>query len=223
MDKLRKILMITSLSGIGIVAVMLILQVLGVNMFQNVPLRIMLIVATLAVASGIAISEVSVIKRKKILGYVGLGLLALSVIFALIIFCTAILVTDSVFNRITGITALNSVVFIIFISLYTRLGKSFIVMQIPTYISLIAIDIILSLTIAGVNVLGLPGMTSVFIIICIVAVALLIATAVVSAKIKNTEQPNAKVEMVTIPKIEYENLKRENAELKAKLEELEKR
>lgn len=223
MDKLRKILMITSLIGIGIVAVMLILQVLGVNMFQNVPLRIMLIVATLAVASGIAISEVSVIKRKKILGYVGLGLLALSVIFALIIFCTEILVTDSVFNRITGITALNSVVFIIFISLYTRLGKSFFAMQIPTYISLIAIDIILSLTIAGVNVLGLPGMTSVFIIICIVAVALLIATAVVSAKIKNTEQPNTKVEMVTITKNEYENLKKENAELKAKLEELEKR
>ena len=221
MDRLRKFLMIISLSGIGIVAAMLILQVLGVNMFVGIQLRIMLIIATLAVASGIAISEVSVIKRKKILGYVGLGLLTLSVAFAIVIFSTNILVTESIFNRITGITALNSVLFIIFISLYSKLGKSFIAMQIPAYLSLTGIDVVLSLTIAGVNVFGLPGMVSVFIILCIIAVALLIATAVVSSKIKNTEHISSKVEMVTIPKMEYENLKKENEELKAKIEELE--
>ena len=115
MEKLKKILMITSLCGVGIAAVMLILQVFGVKIFAGVPLRILLIVATIAVASGISINEIAVIKRKKILGFVGLGLLALSALFAIIIFCSSILTNGGVFVKITGITAISSIMFIIII------------------------------------------------------------------------------------------------------------
>jgi hypothetical protein len=223
MEKLKKILMIISLSGVGIAAVMLILQVLGVNIFNGFMLRVLLVVATIAVASGISISEIAVIKRKRILGYVGLGLLSLSTLFALIIFCSNILITDSIFNRITGITAITSVLFIIIISLYSKLGKSYIAMQIPTYISLVAIDIILSLLIAGVNVFKVGGMLSIFIILCIIAGALLIATSVISSKIKSSEvAPKVKNDMVLVPREEYENLKKENDSLKAELEKLRK-
>ena len=223
MEKLKKILMITSISAVGVASLMLILQVFGVPMFQGVQLRILLIVATLGISSGIAISEIGVIKRKKILGYVSLALLAISVILAIIIFSTNILVTGGMFNKIAGVIAITSVMFIFIVSLYSKSGSHLIGVQIPTYISLAGINIILALTILGVNVLKKHGMVELFIILCIVAVALSIVLSVVNSKRKTTEEPRAqRAGFVTIPKEEYEALKKENEELKAKLQELTK-
>lgn len=220
MEKLKKILMIVSLSGVGVAAAMLIAQVLGAPIFSTSwVLRILLVIATVAVASGIAINEIAVIKRKKILGYVGLGLLALSSLLAIIVFCSDLLVTESVFNRIVGFTALNSVLFIIIITQYSKLGKHVIGLQIPTYISLVLIDIVLSLTICGVDILS--KVLTPFIIVCIVAVALLIAVTVIASKMRSSEpvETNRK-DMITISKVEYESLKKENEELKAEIEKL---
>ena len=90
LDKLKKVLMILSISAVGVSALMLILQVLGVPIFkEEILLRTLLIIATLGVTSGIALIELKVIKRKKILGYIGLALLALSTLLVLIIFCTS--------------------------------------------------------------------------------------------------------------------------------------
>ena len=219
MEKLKKILMIISLSGVGASALLLILQVLGVPIFNNFMLRILLITATIAVASGISINEIGVIKRKRILGLVGLCLLALSSLFAIIVFSTDLLVTYSVFNKITGVVALNSIMFIIIITQYSRVGRAVKGLQIPTYICLVLLDIILSLTISGVDILS--KIITPFIILCIATVALLIALSVISSKIKNTEPTvSIKKDIVTISREEYENLKKENAELKAKLETL---
>ena len=223
MEKLKKILMIISLSGVGVAALMLILAVFGVKMFQGVPLRILLIVSTLALASGISINEIAVIRRKKILGYVGLGLLALSTLFAIIIFCSNILVTDNIFNRITGIIAVTSLLFIFIISIYSKVGKSVIALQIPTYVSLVGVDVFLSLIIMGIDVFSLGGMIHIFIILCILSVALSISLSVVSAKMKSTREHEAEIEnnkFVKIPKEEYENLLKENEMLKKELEEL---
>ena len=111
--KTKKILMIVSLSALAVACIMLILAVFKLPIFDGVPLRILLIVGTVAISCGIAINEVSVIKRKKILGYVGLGLLGISDIMALVIFCSKLLVTYSVLNRITGIGSISSVLFIV--------------------------------------------------------------------------------------------------------------
>ena len=220
MEKLKKILMIISLSGVGVAATMLILQVLGVPVFTTSwVLRLLLVISTVAVSSGIAINEIAVIKRKKILGYVGLGLLALSSLLAIIVFCSDLLVTESVFNRITGFVALNSVLFIIIITQYSKLGKHVIGLQIPTYISLVLIDIVLSLTICGVDIL--TTILTPFIIVCIVAVALLIAVTVIASKMRSSEPvETSKKDVVTISRVEYEMLKKENEELKAEIERL---
>jgi len=164
MDKTKKILMIVSLSALAVACIMLILAVFKVPIFDGVSLRILLIVGTIAISCGIAINEVSVIKRKKILGYVGLGLLGISVVMALVIFCSKLLVTYSVFNRITGIVSISSVLFIVVISLYSKLGRSLLGLQIPTYASLVGFGIFLALLIAGVQVFEVKGMLEVFII-----------------------------------------------------------
>lgn len=223
MEKTKKTLMIISLSTLAISCIMLILAVFKVKIFEGFPFRLLLIFSTLALSCGIAINEISVIKRKKILGFVGLGLLGLSVLFALIIFCSDLLVTYSVFNKITGIISVSSILFIAIISIYSKLGKAMIGLQIPTYISLILLDLFFSLLIGGLKLFSIKGMLEAFIILIIVSVGLLIASAVIGAKKKTSnESVKQRVDMVTITKVEYENLMKENEELKKELEMLKK-
>lgn len=103
MEKAKKILMIISLSALAVACIMLILAVFKVPVFQGVPLRLLLIFSTIAVACGMSITELSVIKRKKVLGYVAIALLGLSTLLAMIIFCSNLLTQYSVFNIITSI------------------------------------------------------------------------------------------------------------------------
>lgn len=227
MEKTKKTLMIISLCALAISCIMLILAVFKVKIFEGVPLRLLLVFSTIAVSCGISINELAVIKRKRILGFVGLGLLALSVVMAMIIFCSKLLTIESVFNRITGIVAVSSVLFIVIISLYSKLGKSVLGLQIPTYICLIALDIMISLLIGGVELFEINGMLQVFIVLIIVCVGLLIASSVISSKRKSvSEDISHNIKKVTISIVEYESLKseneslkKENAELKAKLGE----
>ena len=123
MEKTKKILMITSLSCLAISCLMLILAVFGVPVFSGVPLRILLVISTLAIACGLAIGEISVIKRNKILGYVSIGFLEISVLFALIVFCTKLLDMDSLFNKITATFGILSVLFILLFQLIQNLAN----------------------------------------------------------------------------------------------------
>ena len=221
MEKSKKILMITSLSALAVSCVMLILAVFKLPIFEGVLLRILLIVSTIAVSCAIAINELSIIKRKKILGYVGVGLLGLSVLLAMIVFCSNLLFTESVFNRITGIVSISSVVFIFIISIYSKLGKSLLGLQIPTYISLGLVDIMLSLLISGVELFSINGMLQTFIVLIIISVGLFIASSVVSSRKKSTATNDVKAsEMITISRAEYQKLLTENEELKKQLEAL---
>lgn len=222
MEKTKKTLMIVSLSALLICCIMLILAVFGVEIFDGVPLRLLLIFATICVATGISINELAVINRKKVLGFVGIGLLALSVLMAFVIFCSKLLVTENVFNRITGIVSVLSVTFIIIISIYSKLGKSLLGLQIPTYVAFCALAILLSLLIGGLHLFDIKGMLEVFIVLCIVCFGLLIASTIISAKKKssNSDAVNSKAKTITISLQEYESLKEENKALKEELEKL---
>lgn len=222
MEKTKKTLMIVSLSALLICCIMLILAVFGVEIFDGVPLRLLLIFATICVATGISINELAVINRKKVLGFVGIGLLALSVLMAFVIFCSNLLVTENVFNRITGIVSVLSVTFIIIISIYSKLGKSLLGLQIPTYVAFGALAILLSLLIGGLHLFDIKGMLEVFIVLCIVCFGLLIASTIISAKKKssNSDAVNSKAKTITISLQEYESLKEENKALKEELEKL---
>ncbi len=221
MEKAKKILMIISLSALAVACIMLILAVFKVPVFQGVPLRLLLIFSTIAVACGMSITELSVIKRKKVLGYVAIALLGLSTLLAMIIFCSNLLTQYSVFNIITSIVALSSVLFAVIISLYSKLGKTMIGLQVPTYVCLSVLDVMLSLLIAGVQLFEVAGMLQVFIVLIIVSVGLLIASAVISAKRKDAGQSNNfAVEIVKLSKAEYDSLLKENQTLKAENQEL---
>lgn len=222
MEKTKKALMIVSLSTLLICCIMLILAVFGVEIFDGVPLRLLLIFATICVATGISINELAVINRKKVLGFVGIGLLALSVLMAFVIFCSNLLVTENVFNRITGIVSVLSVTFIIIISIYSKLEKSLLGLQIPTYVAFGALAILLSLLIGGLHLFDIKGMLEVFIVLCIVCFGLLIASTIISAKKKssNSDAVNSKAKTITISLQEYESLKEENKALKEELEKL---
>lgn len=218
-EKLKKILMITSISAVGAAAIMLILQVLGLPIFKGAMLRVLLVVATIGVSSGIAINEITVIKRKRVLGLIGLGLLALSTLLALIIFCSNILLNGGVFIKITGIVALISILFIMIITFYSKLVNRLRGLQIVSYACFCAVDAFLILLVLGINVFSTAGMIELFIILCIASVALMITISVIASKINSSDAQsfdNNKYIKITIA--EYKQLKSEIEELKQKLQ-----
>lgn len=220
MNKIKKILMITSLTTLAAACLMLILAVFKLPIFKGIPLRILLILATTALSCAFAISELGVIKKKRIVGFIGLGLLCISVLMAFIIFCSPLLTKYSVFNRITGIVSILSVAFIIILSIYSKLENTLLGLQIPTYISLAIIVLMLSIIIGGYSLLQIKGMLEVLIIDAIVCAGLLIATSVIASKRKDGDEP--KLTEVEKLKQEIQQLKKENEDLKAKLADLQK-
>ena len=223
MNKTKKSLMIVSLVTLAISCLMLILAVFKVDVFHGIALRFLLIFATTSLACAIAISEINIIERKRILGFIGLGLLTLSVLMALVVFCSPLLFNYNVFNRITGIVAVLSVAFIAVLSIYSKLEKSLLGLQIPTYVALGVLAIMISIIIGGFNLLEIKGMLEVLIIDAIVTVGLLIASSVIASKRKDDNKPETKQESeLEMLKKENLRLKQENEELKAKLAELQK-
>lgn len=223
MNKTKKSLMIVSLVTLAISCLMLILAVFKVDVFHGIALRFLLIFATTSLACAIAITEINIIERKRILGFIGLGLLALSVLMALVVFCSPLLFNYNVFNRITGIVAVLSVAFIAVLSIYSKLEKSLLGLQIPTYVALGVLALMISILIGGFNLLEIKGMLEVLIIDAIVTVGLLIASSVIASKRKDGDKPETKQESeLEMLKTENLRLKQENEELKAKLAELQK-
>lgn len=223
MNKTKKSLMIVSLVTLAISCLMLILAVFKVDVFHGIALRFLLIFATTSLACAIAISEINIIERKRILGFIGLGLLTLSVLMALVVFCSPLLFNYNVFNRITGIVAVLSVAFIAILSIYSKLEKSLLGLQIPTYVALGVLALMISILIGGFNLLEIKGMLEVLIIDAIVTAGLLIASSVIASKRKDGNKPETKQESeLEMLKKENLRLKQENEELKAKLAELQK-
>ena len=221
LNTLKKVLLIISLSAVGIACVMLILAIFKVKIFEGIPLRLLLIFCTLALGSAVSINEISIIKQKKVLGSVSLSFLLLSVLFALIIFCSPIFEVENFFNRLTGIFSLFSIFFMMIISLNTKLDRKYIVIQIICYIALCFVDGILSILIGGYDIFSVTSITEIFWILVVVSVGLLITLSVLSTK-RLTESDSKNKETITISKVEYEALKKENEALKEEISKLKK-
>lgn len=223
MKTTKKILIISSLSTLAISCAILISAVFGAKVFDGTGalLRILLISSTLCVGSAISINELNIINRKKILGYVSLGFLIISVLFAIIIFSTNILngvsTASSNFAKVTEILSVFSILFIIIVTLFTKLDKKQFVLQIITYCLVMVIDIFITLEIVGIDVFKNKIVTDIFIVLCIVSVGLIIALLVLSPK-KFDETKLAEKDKIVVSKEEYENIKKENEELKKQLE-----
>lgn len=206
-----KTLIITSLSTLAISCLMLILAVFKLPIFQGVWLRLLLIISTISVSTALANNEIVVIKRKKILGYVGLALLCVSMLFAFIVFCSPLFVTANVFNRITGVVSLISVLFILIISINTKLGKKFIGLQAPTFIAMSGTVLMIALIVCGVKIFDIKGILEMFIILCILSVGLFVASSIVSGKNKeeivDESEEKIKNQTITISLVEYNKMK----------------
>lgn len=217
----KRILLISSLSCLAVACLMLILAIFSIPVFEGIGLRFLLIFSTFAVGGGVALSELNVIEKRKILGIVSLVCLGLSVLLALLSFCTPLMYVEW-FNRITGVIALTSVLLAIIVSLNTKLEKRFMALQIITYIVLSIVILLIILLVLTVPVLEITGAWQIFGTLCVVSVGLLIATAVVSSKKKGDEkqaEKQDKAEKLTL-KQENANLKQENQSFKAEIEAL---
>lgn len=217
MIKLKKGVLISALSCLGVTCLLCILGIFGVAIFSGVGLRILLIFASLTVALSASLSDINIFEKNKKIAIASLSLLGISLVFALIIFCSKLLDEVHVFNKITAILSVFSIMFMIIVSLYTKLENKFRVLQAITYIVVLLVDILISLLIAGVNILSVKGMTEIFGVLCVVAVGLLIATAVVSTKKENATEPGETQGFIRVKKVEYENLLKENKALKEEI------
>ena len=222
MIKIKKALLISSLVSLGITCLFFILGIFGLEVFKGVPFRFLLIFATLCVGCGFMVNELSVLKRNKLLAIISISCLTVSILFALIIFCSPLLDNNNAFNTITAIIALFSTFFMIVISLCTKLEKRILPLQIICYIVLFVLEILLSLLIGGYDLFKIDAMTEIFSVICVVAVGLLIALWILSSKKESQTNSIDDKLYVKILKTEYEALKAENQKLKTELEELKK-
>ena len=216
MNRIKKILLISSLTCVGVTCLMFILAIFGVKIFDGIPLRFLLIFASLGVGFGFAINEINLMNRNKILGIISLSFLCVSIMFALIIFCSPLLDKGNVFNTITAIFALFSIFFIIIISLYTKLGQKLLILQIITYIILCIADILISILIAGYDLFKLTAMTEIFSVICVLAVGFMVALTIISSK-SGPETTGRQGEYIKILKADYDKLIQENKLLKEQI------
>lgn len=217
MIKLKKGVLISALSCLGVTCLLCILGIFGVAIFSGVGLRILLIFASLTVALSASLSDINIFEKNKKIAIASLSLLGISLIFALIIFCSKLLDEVHVFNKITAILSVFSIMFMMIVSLYTKLENKFRVLQAITYIVVLLVDILISLLIAGVNILRVKGMTEILGVLCVLAVGLLIATAVVSTKKDNAIEQGETQGFIRLKKVEYENLLKENKALKEEI------
>lgn len=220
MKRAMKILTIVSLATMGSAVLMLILAIFGVKVFEGVGLKVLLSLATIAVASAFSINALNILKTQKIIPYVSLGLLGLCSIFGFIVYWTGFeLVT---FNMITGVLAIATVFFCIIVSLINKNQRRFLALQIITYVVILFVDIILSLLVCGVAAFEiLPS--EIFWVACLVAFALLCTLAILGKKKSGDsidDKKYIKVEKTTYEalKAKVEELEEENEELKKQLE-----
>lgn len=200
-NKTRKILTIVALSTMGLAVAMLIGGIFGLKVFEGLLLKFMLSFAAIALASAFSITSLNVLKNQKIISYICLGLLGLSLLFALIVFWIGFKASVT-FNRITSILAIATVLFCIIVSLNDKIQKRFMAIQIITYSVIALIDIVLTLLIVGVKVFKVSGLSAVFFAVCLVAFALLCTLSILGKKKDETVSEA----FIKVKKVEYDAL-----------------
>lgn len=223
---IQKGLTIGSIAGVGVISLMLILWLVidKVKLFQEDFLQaIFLSIVILTAAFYFASNSLSIIKEKKIIALVSLGLLGLSLLLGLICFWYMWGVPlydkevghldrhlNEFFGKCTGVIAIFTILFVIIVNSYTKLGKKLLPLQIISYSFVLIIDIILTLAIFGLDILN--KIATIFIILCLVTFALLCVVNIIARKHYHNTLTSDEVvdneEFVKITKTEYDELVR---------------
>lgn len=218
--KIQKAFVIVSISTVGLAMMLLIAAVFGLKVFDN-PYLLALLLSLAVIAAGcfFANNALDMFESKKVLSIMCLVLLAISAMLGFVHFWSKFSLPEA-FGKLTGIIVISSVLIVIIVTTYGALNKKFFVLQMITYSLVGIIDILLVLLILGVKLFDIKGFATIFVIICIVAFALLCTTNILSKRINKIVEAG----YIKVSKEEYNNLKqrveeleKENAELKSKL------
>ncbi len=212
MGKIKKFLTGVTLVCIFIPVIILITGIFGANIFTGLIFKIMLSLATIAIASAFSISALNIYNKRRIISIINIALLAASTLFAFIIYWSDF-ATPELYNQLVIILGMATVLFSIITGLYIKLGKRHIYLQITTYICVIIIDILLTIEIFNVTFLATNGLWQAFAVLCLVTFALLCTTSVLGRKSNIEDDTDDKY--IKILKSEYEQMKARIAELEA--------
>jgi len=217
--KIQKSLVIVSISTVGLVMAMLIAAVFKAPVFDKdkILLPIMLSLAVIAAGCFFANNALDMFESKKALSISCLVLLAFSAILGFIHFWSKFSLSAG-FGKFTGIVVITSVLFVIIVTTYGALDKHFFVLQMITYILVGLIDVVLIMAILGVDLFH-GAFTTIFIVTCIAALALLLTTNILGKRLGKIVEAG----FIKVNKAEYEALKqrieeleKENAELRSR-------
>ena len=211
LKKMQKPLTITSIVGVGLIIVMLILSLLGAlkNMFDGTYLTAILLTLVLVTVCVFFLNScLDIIESKTKLALVTCGLLLLSSVLLLIWIWYSNGVANKedtrkineTYARISGIIAITTVLFTIIVTSNTKLHKHFIPLQVITFVLVGAIDVMLVLQICGVEVLK-NGVLTIFIIMCVITFGLLCTINILSKRLAKDEPVDSGY--VKIKKEEY--------------------
>lgn len=219
--KVKKVLTIIALVTLIIDIGLLISAIFGAPVFEwGILTKILLSSVTLTVASAFAITAVGYINKQRVLSIITLSMLGLLCIFAFVIYWNSILF-NNVFTQITVTLAILTVTFCLLVNVGVRLDKKFFALQIVTYILMAISDILLILLVWGVPLFSIAVLSQIIGVIFLVTFALLCSLSILSRKNQSVnDETKVSVESVTISKLEYQALKRENEELKAEIKKL---
>ena len=221
MKTVRKILTGVSVGALAVCIIMLIGAIFGLKVFSQPLLNVLFTCVIIAVAGAFSINALTMANRNKTLGYVCLGLLTTLSLFLFIILWADI--TGGLFGKITLFLAITTIFFNIIVSLSLKLEKRYRILQIITYVLVVAVDIVLTLLIFCINVL-VSGVWQAFTVACIVIFGLLCALGILGKKTDKETETNTTPKTNTVEQLKarINELEIENAELKQKLAQYEK-
>lgn len=213
--KSKKILTVISIVSLSISITLLISAIFGVDLFKKGPLEyFFLSLVTICASSFFMIKSLTIALSRKIVSIITIILLIFSTIGGIIIYWTG-MDKSITFNKIVGVLAIATVLFITIVSTYIKLDRLYLVLQIVTYCTTIIVDIILSLIICGVDVLENETVEKLFFALLLIAFALLGIINIIAVKSINNEK------YIRIKEEEYKELldrvtqlEKENLELK---------
>ena len=201
MDKSKKILTIFTIVSTCLVSLLLILLLFCVKMFGDFNGSVIITFACFGIGGFFAINSLNMIDKNKIIGYVSLGLICLSVL--LIILSTWIKFDSDLYSDITISLGFLSVLFNIIVSSSLDLGKKWFAVQIGVFAVVALFDIITTLALFDVVKLG--DFILIYIALIIVMIVGVIILKVLSKKNLSDVIADSKNKVV-ISKEEYEML-----------------
>lgn len=219
LEKIKKGLTISSIVSLVVAVGFLIGAIFGLNIAKNPVFSIMITFAILCIACVLAINSLTLIEEKQVMSIIDLSFICALTLLSIILLWKQVEITNIAF-KIDIILALFTVLFNIVVSYKLKLGKNLIVLQIITYVFVIAIDVLITIIILGIDLFKINWFSKLFWVICLVAFIMLVTISILSKKYnvnRGITKINSKSGEIEALKERIRQLEKENAELRERL------